>query len=299
MWKRSKKRVPVADNSRNEGARRAATLAFHYSGADRISRRILSARGKFALNLHGVSKGPYPEIPPEAQPHLTVDDLRGILRWLDRHFEFLGPQDFLGSQRAGVLLTFDDGFANNAVNVVPLLEEFQAPAVFFASTQHVLAPRDWLVDVQEMAEACGAGVGELPSVWAADLYDGMSVSQLADAARHPLVTFGSHTVSHPLLTSCSDEQLRHELQESRRFIEQITGEPVDLFAYPSGDYDLRVLQAVAVSGYRAAFALDTRRLGELSFEIPRIGIYASHPAYLGSKMSGLHRRALSPTAFDD
>jgi len=43
-------------------------------------------------------------------------------------------------------------------------------------------------------------------------------------------------------------------------------------------------------GYRAAFAVESRKLGAPLFEIPRIGLYSSDHAYLDSKLSGLHRR---------
>ena len=36
-----------------------------------------------------------------------------------------------------VVLTFDDGFANNATVARPVLEELQMSAVFFVSTRHL------------------------------------------------------------------------------------------------------------------------------------------------------------------
>jgi hypothetical protein len=69
---------------------------------------------------------------------------------------------------------------------------------------------------------------------------------------------------------------------------------VDLFAYPTGDYDSRVIAAVKRAGYRAAFACDSKRLGDPIYEIPRIGIYSADRDYLAVKFSGLHRRGLKP-----
>ena len=136
----------------------------------------------------------------------------------------------------------------------------------------------------------------MPEDLATDFYEGMSCIQLAECARNPLITIGSHTVSHPLLTQCDRDQLEFELTESRRFLEEVTGQSVSLFAYPAGDYNRGVAEAVKAAGYLAAFAEDTRHVGMPAFEIQRIGIYAAGPVYLSLKLSGLHRRAMGCVA---
>ncbi len=120
----------------------------------------------------------------------------------------------------------------------------------------------------------------------------MSEDELGRCAKHPLITVGSHTVSHPLLTRCDDRTLEFELTRSRELLESATGSPIDLFAYPTGDYDRRVAQATQRAGYRSAFAMDPKGVGLAAYEIPRVGLYRSRPAYLAAKLSGLHRRAL-------
>ena len=67
-----------------------------------------------------------------------------------------------------------------------------------------------------------------------------------------LITIGSHTFSHPILTALTDEQLEFELCESRRALEEKLNRPVDYFCYPNGSYDTRVHRAVTAA-YSAAF----------------------------------------------
>ena len=268
-----------------------ATQTLYRSGISMLSRRILTAGGRFVLVFHGVSHHRLDDVPRAAQPHLTADEFRTILGWVRERFALLTPREFLASTKPGVLLTFDDGFANNVVNVLPVLVECGAPSVFFVATQHIGTPSRWLADATERAELGWGNPALVPAPVAADLYDGMSLDQLRVAASHPLVTIAAHTVTHPSLPSCAPGQLLRELQESRRFLEEVTDSAVDLFAYPFGDYDRRAMEAVESSGYRAAFAVDSRRLGAARFEIPRVGIYAADPAYVSLKMSGLHRPA--------
>ncbi len=61
--------------------------------------------------------------------------------FLKRHFAFIHP-DQVGTRRAfnariQLLLTFDDGFRNNAEVVAPILRRNRVPAIFFISSRHV------------------------------------------------------------------------------------------------------------------------------------------------------------------
>ncbi len=66
------------------------------------------------------------------------------------------------------------------------------------------------------------------------------------------IGIGSHTMTHPILTNTTDDQLRRELYESRLRLEEILGRRVEEFCYPNGDNDERVQSEVARAGYRVA-----------------------------------------------
>jgi peptidoglycan/xylan/chitin deacetylase (PgdA/CDA1 family) len=66
------------------------------------------------------------------------------------------------------------------------------------------------------------------------------------------IEIGSHTVTHPILPNVDDEQLRHELVDSRSKLEHELRRPVTLFCYPNGSYDERVEAAVREAGYKVA-----------------------------------------------
>ncbi|MGH9838075.1 MAG: polysaccharide deacetylase family protein [Blastocatellia bacterium] len=66
------------------------------------------------------------------------------------------------------------------------------------------------------------------------------------------IEIGSHTMTHPILTNITDDQLRRELYESRLRLEEVLGRRVEQFCYPNGDTDERVQCEVARAGYRVA-----------------------------------------------
>jgi peptidoglycan/xylan/chitin deacetylase (PgdA/CDA1 family) len=88
-----------------------------------------------------------------------------------------------------------------------------------------------------------------------------------------LITVGSHTLTHPILTTLNTQEIESELWESRRCLEQKLQRTVDLFCYPNGSYDERAYQAVK-KFYRAAVAaesglVDGRQMVDLH-RLPRI-----------------------------
>ena len=269
-----------------------AGRGFHYLGISHLARRILVRDGRFALNFHGVSSRRYPAVDTDLQPHHSMEEFRRVLAWLAPRFPFLTVDDFLTTDKPGVLLTFDDGHANNLTNLLPLLAEFKAQGLFFVSAQHVKDPRNWLSFTRKDAVRGWGSEANVPEDFARDCYDGLSESQLADLAQSPFAVIGAHTVTHPSLPTCSPEDVRRELAESQKYLQQISGQAVDTLAYPYGDYNRAVAEAAREVGFRAAFAVDSIRVGLPQFEIPRVGIYASDAHYLDLKLSGLHRPAL-------
>ena len=62
-------------------------------------------------------------------------------------------------------------------------------------------------------------------------------------------TIANHTMSHPFPTKISDDELTHEINEGRRLLQDWFDQEVLGFAYPFGDHDDRVCQAVADAGH--------------------------------------------------
>ncbi len=63
----------------------------------------------------------------------------------------------------------------------------------------------------------------------------MDWNTITTLAKHPLITIGAHTVSHPILARCASTQVMRELARSRAEIENQINKPVRHLAYPNGD----------------------------------------------------------------
>ena len=68
------------------------------------------------------------------------------------------------------------------------------------------------------------------------------------------ILIGSHTLSHPILTKCSENLVKHELTESKNILEKWLEKPIKSFAYPNGEYRAREIEILKESGYEIAFS---------------------------------------------
>jgi peptidoglycan/xylan/chitin deacetylase (PgdA/CDA1 family) len=107
----------------------------------------------------------------------------------------------------------------------------------------------------------------------------MTWDELAGLAADPLVTIGSHTVSHPFLAKIPADAVRREMAEANRQIAARLGRAPEHFAYPVGDAGAagpREYEIAAELGFRTA--VTTRpgvlfpRHGQQLTALPRISV---------------------------
>ena len=113
--------------------------------------------------------------------------------------------------------------------------------------------------------------------------------------------FGSHTLSHPLLSRISDEgTLRAELNESREILSARLKDPLPVLAYPGGAWSDAVVRATGACGYKwglANFPGWLRRDIDPML-IPRRGVGPRSSLFAGSRHSRTILRAESEGLFD-
>ncbi len=178
-------------------------------------------------------------------------------------YRVLGFEQLARMLRAGeappprsVVLTIDDGYADNLGIALPLLARYRSPATLFVVSRRLGGANDWT------AEGAVAGRALL------------SVEEL-QRLRGEWVAIGAHTRTHPPLTEIEAERLGDEIGGSGEDLEALLEEPMETFAYPYGKFDPVVV--AATRGYAAACTVESRlaRLGDDPLEIPRLEIRGS------------------------
>jgi peptidoglycan/xylan/chitin deacetylase (PgdA/CDA1 family) len=87
---------------------------------------------------------------------------------------------------------------------------------------------------------------------------------------------GGHTVSHRTLTNLPPDEIRHEVRECKRSLEQLLGYEVSEFCYPRGRYDARVVREVELAGFEGG---RTTRMLSLSSDFPRFAMPTTVQAF--------------------
>lgn len=112
------------------------------------------------------------------------------------------------------------------------------------------------------------------------------IKEMKDAG---LISFGAHTVYHPVLTQISIEKARYEIREAKRIMEEKLGVAVEHFAYPNGDYNTKIENIVKSSGYTCACTtMDEKgNAGFNPFALGRSGFTYEPFDVFGLRMAGV------------
>jgi peptidoglycan/xylan/chitin deacetylase (PgdA/CDA1 family) len=103
-------------------------------------------------------------------------------------------------------------------------------------------------------------------------------SELQALARHPRVSIGGHTTSHPALNTLDTSSAQAEIIDNRKYLENLLQFPVRHFAYPYGDARAcgpREEHLVRDAGFQTAVTTRHGQLHDLHlnyFALPRIGV---------------------------
>jgi peptidoglycan/xylan/chitin deacetylase (PgdA/CDA1 family) len=79
-----------------------------------------------------------------------------------------------------------------------------------------------------------------------------SWAELKNMTGTGLITIGSHTKSHTILTNETEETCESEIFDSKKTVEQNLGLAVNHFSYPNGNFNSTIERMVVAAGYESA-----------------------------------------------
>ncbi|PRY11247.1 polysaccharide deacetylase [Pontibacter ummariensis] len=214
----------------------------------------------------------------DPQQQVTVGMFRDfVIYHLEKGYTFVSVPDVLKGlepDKKYLMITFDDGYYNNH-RALPILEEFQVPATFFVSVNHVLQEKAFWWDVayregkkagktdgeilaeknmllsktdDEVERYLEAEYGERAFQPVSDTDRPMTADELRKFSQHPLVHIGNHTCDHAVLPNYSEEGVERQIVEAQVKLERIIGYRPLSIAYPCGDYTNHTLEVCRREG---------------------------------------------------
>jgi len=197
------------------------------------------------------------------------------IAWLaDAGYRSLSLPDYLQHPPAAnekrVVITFDDGYRSLLQYALPILTQYHFSATVFVIAGYVGRANAWDVKFF-LPRFLHLDWGELRELRAA----GWEI--------------GSHSLNHDYLPAFADADLRHDLNDSRKILEEHLQTPIRHLSLPFGRGSERVYQTARDAGYDSVSILG----GDLSLPssipiIPRRGVY------LLDSMRSFRRRVEAP-----
>ncbi len=153
-----------------------------------------------------------------------------------------------------IIITFDDGYKDNIINALPILKKYNFVSTCFVVSDLIGGSNKW-------------DEGHKNYVYK----ELLTRNDLIEWLSHGM-SIGSHGKSHISLTSLNEEQIKHEIYNSKITIQDFIGSNIDSFSYPFGQINnfsantVKEVYKFGVTTVRSRF----NTLKHKKFYIPRI-----------------------------
>jgi peptidoglycan/xylan/chitin deacetylase (PgdA/CDA1 family) len=214
----------------------------------------------------------YHRVNPQSRGPLsvTIENFRRQLSHLVNHgYQNVSlldlPLEANDAEAAGrrFAICFDDGYRDNLLHAMPILSDFGLKATVFVPVDYVDSDQLFPWD-REWVESWGGTREE-------DFC--LSWTQLREMKSSGIFSIGSHTMTHPNLTTVDAQCAQYEIVTSKKILERQLGTPLQLFCYPRGDLNGDIVAMVQEAGYRLAVVTPPRPIRSSRYTLPRVGVY--------------------------
>lgn len=251
--------------------RQLLALLVRFSGLPFLLREIIFRRRVTIIVYHDPS-------PKAFEAHLAYLIDRFNIIPLEQLVEAIEENNWQKIPPKSLVITFDDGHRGNLA-LLDIIKRYQVPITIYICAGIVNTHRHyWFLDFAHQAqqlkslpnkvrlERLASANGYTPEKDFAE-QQALSKAEMLDMKSRG-VSFQGHTLLHPVLTTCTDEECWLEIAEAKRVLENLLEKPVSHFAYPNGDYNEREIAYLKKAGYRSA------RTTDMGWNGPNINIYA-------------------------
>ncbi|MFC1757266.1 polysaccharide deacetylase family protein [Planctomycetota bacterium] len=189
--------------------------------------------------------------------------------YLARHYNIIGLQDYIAIRSnasaklplKAMIITFDDGHVGNR-DILPILRSYKVPVTIFLCAGIVNTNRHYwfqcqgknfdssdlkrIANQERLEKLAAIGFDQEKEYAERQALSRDEILAMSD------VDFQAHTVFHPCLPQCTDEESQREIADSKRILETEFSLPINAFAFPNGDYGDREIEYLREAGFDAA-----------------------------------------------
>jgi peptidoglycan/xylan/chitin deacetylase (PgdA/CDA1 family) len=156
---------------------------------------------------------------------VAPDNFDSQIKYLNEKFNTISLQEMAKGIHSGrmqkntISITFDDGYEDNLVNALPILDKYKVPVTVFVTSGKLDDAEPFYWDRNTKQQDQGRS---------------MSKKQIIELSKSSLIEIGSHTLSHPHLVKLNKDLQEEEISKSKSDLEKIIKKQVVSFSYPFG-----------------------------------------------------------------
>lgn len=247
---------------RNADIRNFMYFCLRYSGLPLIFREIFQKNKVTILYFHKIEP----------------DVAEKIFKYLQENYNIISLHDFFDMYKRkknfperSLVITFDDGYRSNYY-LLPIFKKSSIPVTIFLCSGIINTNRHfWFEEALAKETHLPLTMEQLTKVSNDERLRTLNIIGFEQEKEYtnphalskkqiremlPYVDFQSHTLYHPCLTQCDDNEARDEIFISKHILEEEYDLAINAIAYPNGDYSERDIQLCMAAGYEFGLTTD-------------------------------------------
>ena len=174
---------------------------------------------------------------------VSPENFENQLIYLSEKFKIISLSELANSLKSKrlnkdcLIITFDDGYADNLYNALPILEKHGIPATIFVITGKIGDSTPFFWEESALEKDRGRCV---------------NLEELKKLSSSKFIEIGAHTVNHLKLSGIGAEEQDKEIAGSKQTLNKLLDIPISSFAYPFGGkeaFDEDIVNLVRKNGF--------------------------------------------------
>jgi poly-beta-1,6-N-acetyl-D-glucosamine N-deacetylase len=221
------------------------------------------------------------------------DFFENHIRELLKRYNIIPLKQYIDAQKNGdinelpkksLIITIDDGNYQN-FDLLPIIKKYNIPVTIFLCSGLIGTYRQFwfrsgisLIEREEMKKI--SDEKRISLLMKHGFYEKKNYEKRHTLSKNEIeemkkyVDFQSHTIFHPILTTCSDQRSFEEISKSKKDLETDYNLNIYAICYPNGDYSDREIKIASHEGYKCGLTSNPgfNTINTDIFQLKRISI---------------------------
>ncbi len=230
-----------------------------FSGFPFLFREFIQSSRVSILLFHEINKETAEKTFSYLSKRYNIIDLNDFLFAYNKKDKFKIPKKSL-------IITFDDGHVSN-FEILPIVKKYNIPITIFLCSSIINTKRQFWFKLTNNSISKSALkqksnkerleiLSKIGFVQEKEYDDIQALQKDHIEKMKNYINMQSHTMFHPILPKCDNDEAREEIFNSKKILEKEYNLKINTIAYPNGDYTERDIVLCKEAGYTCGLTVD-------------------------------------------